>query len=227
MVVNMIDLPTPQLIIFDYDGTIVDTEDLNNMSFYEVLQEIGSPPPYEEASKLFMGRSLEKCIEIAMTFEGLKSANPDFIRNAWIERAYAALLDSEENFNVPGAKEGMLELSRSYHIAVGTNALKQHADLKMEKGGFYTDIKELQLYSYECVENAKPAPDLFLYIANHFGVAPSDTWVIEDTVTGARAGVAAGMTTFGFTGCCTDKEASARELKAAGAICIFDDYKSL
>jgi beta-phosphoglucomutase-like phosphatase (HAD superfamily) len=65
--------------------------------------------------------------------------------------------------------------------------------------------------------NAKPAPDLFLLAAAKMGVAPARTLVIEDSVTGTMAGVAAGMTVIGFTGSSHHPEVAKKALRGAGA----------
>jgi beta-phosphoglucomutase-like phosphatase (HAD superfamily) len=72
------------------------------------------------------------------------------------------------------------------------------------------------------VKNPKPAPDLFLYAAAQMGADPERCLVIEDSTTGVRAGVAAGMTTWGFTGSNHDPAKQAQNLQSAGAHAVFE-----
>jgi beta-phosphoglucomutase-like phosphatase (HAD superfamily) len=71
------------------------------------------------------------------------------------------------------------------------------------------------------VKNPKPHPDLFLFAATQMGVAPENCVVIEDSAAGVRAGVAAGMMTFGFTGASHDPIKQAEILKSAGATAVY------
>ena len=71
------------------------------------------------------------------------------------------------------------------------------------------------------VKHPKPAPDLFLFAALQMGVSPERCVVIEDSVAGVRAGVAAGMTTFGFTGASHDAQKQEKILESAGAAAVF------
>jgi beta-phosphoglucomutase-like phosphatase (HAD superfamily) len=79
------------------------------------------------------------------------------------------------------------------------------------------------LFSADMVTNGKPAPDLFLHAAAAMGVAPADAVVVEDSVPGAIAGVAAGMRVYGYAG---DPESDAAGLSAQGAR-LFDDMADL
>lgn len=80
---------------------------------------------------------------------------------------------------------------------------------------------------FEAGERQKPLPDPYLRAMAQLGVAAADCIVIEDSVTGTRAGVAAGVTTYGFTGFADDKEELARSLRDAGCRAVFDDWKDL
>ena len=78
------------------------------------------------------------------------------------------------------------------------------------------------------VENGKPAPDLFLYAARQMGVSPERAVVVEDSLPGVQAGVAAGMRVIGFTGGShiSDPE-HGEKLRAAGAVNVIDDITDL
>ena len=80
---------------------------------------------------------------------------------------------------------------------------------------------------FEAGERQKPLPDPYLRAMAQLGVAAADCIVIEDSVTGTRAGVAAGVTTYGFTGFADDKDTLGRSLRDAGCRAVFDDWKDL
>ncbi|MFL9924631.1 HAD-IA family hydrolase [Herbaspirillum lusitanum] len=81
------------------------------------------------------------------------------------------------------------------------------------------------IHSAHEVGKPKPAPDVYLAAAAGFGVDPHRCVAVDDSVTGVRAAVAAGMHVLGFTGVAHDRKAMARNLKAAGAIKVFDDMR--
>ncbi len=80
---------------------------------------------------------------------------------------------------------------------------------------------------FEAGERQKPLPDPYLRAMAQLSVAAADCIVIEDSVTGTRAGVAAGVTTYGFTGFADDKDTLGRSLRDAGCRAVFDDWKDL
>ena len=85
------------------------------------------------------------------------------------------------------------------------------------------------LFSASMVENGKPAPDIFLYAASQMGVAPGNTVVVEDSLPGVQAGVAAGATVIGFTGGShiLDKADHGARLRGAGASLIIERMETL
>ena len=85
------------------------------------------------------------------------------------------------------------------------------------------------LFSASMVENGKPAPDIFLHAAAKMGAAPARVLVVEDSLPGVQAGVAAGMTVIGFTGGShiADKAEHGARLQAVGASHIMDEMQAL
>ena len=83
--------------------------------------------------------------------------------------------------------------------AVASSSETHQLDYKLRKTGLW-DLFAPHIYSADHVTHAKPAPDLFLHAANALGVAPSDCLVIEDSVNGVKAALAAGMRVWGFAG---------------------------
>jgi beta-phosphoglucomutase-like phosphatase (HAD superfamily) len=109
-------------------------------------------------------------------------------------------------------------------IAVGSNGEDEIILKSLELQGFMDYFDPQNIFSKNHVPNPKPAPDLFLYAAEKMGTEPSRCLVIEDSYAGAKAGVAAGMDVFGFTGVAHDKEYATHRLTEAGATQVFDSY---
>src|SRR5205814_10507413 len=84
-----------------------------------------------------------------------------------------------------------------------------------------------RIYSAAMVERGKPAPDLFLHAAKQMGARPADCTVIEDSVAGITAAVAAGMTAIGFTAASHCNQDTAPKLAAAGAKIVVADSRDL
>jgi HAD superfamily hydrolase (TIGR01509 family) len=115
---------------------------------------------------------------------------------------------------VPGAREAVaaVRLPKAVASSSGVAAL----DYKLKKLALWEPFAP-HIYSAEHVDRAKPAPDLFLHAAAQLDVAPTDCLVIEDSVNGVKAGLAAGMTVWGFSGGGHMDEALTARLADAGA----------
>jgi HAD superfamily hydrolase (TIGR01509 family) len=200
----------PELVVFDCDGVLVDTERLTVGVEARVLTELGWPHTVEEVVTRWMGRSsaaqlaeLEERLGAhgSRTFDERTTAElvDVFERELTAIEGIATLLDRLEAAGVPTCV-----------ASSGTHERMQHT---LGITGLY-DRFDGRIYSATEVEHGKPAPDLFLHAASSMGVDPSACVVIEDSVYGVRAGVAAGMTVYGFAGGLTRAE----DLAAAGAI---------
>lgn len=110
-------------------------------------------------------------------------------------------------------------------ICVASNGERSSVIKSLKMTGLYEafDGGEDHIFTKIQVENAKPAPDLFLFAAEKMDVLPKDCAVIEDSVAGVRAGIAAGMYVLGFTGSHHNPAMHANALKEAGAHRIFSD----
>lgn len=217
------DLPPPQLIIFDCDGTICDTEIVWAETMADVFSRFGPPLSVEDAQHRYEARPINKVIEHYRTMPGVDL--PENIFDLLCRRMDEGVAARGAGCCVPGALECVLACAKTYKVAVATNGEVSLTRNKLTAIGLLQAMPDIEFFTKDVVQNAKPAPDLFLYVAHKFDVAPKDTWVLEDSVTGVAAGVAAGMTTIGFTGCAHDKNKTAQALRDAGAVYVFDDYK--
>jgi beta-phosphoglucomutase-like phosphatase (HAD superfamily) len=101
-------------------------------------------------------------------------------------------------------------------ICVASNGERVNVLRQVEAGGFGEFFSEAHIFTKNMVKRAKPAPDLFLLAAQKMGAGPSRTLVIEDSITGATAGVAAGMTVVGFTGSVHNRAVHGKALRGVG-----------
>lgn len=204
-----------ELIIFDCDGVLVDSERITNQVFAEMLNEIGIRMTLDDMFEHFVGRSMDQCIGLVSELLGHKP--PDDFVEVYRLRSKAALESSLTV--VPGIVEALNEIEFSYCVASSGDHDKMRTTLGIV--GLLPRF-EGKLFSVTEVERGKPAPDVFLYAAHKNNVEPSACIVIEDTPTGVTAGVAAGMKVYGYSAL-----TPAARLLEAGAHRVFDNMLEL
>jgi HAD superfamily hydrolase (TIGR01509 family) len=162
----------------------------------------------EEVMRRFVGRTRQGCLELAEELLGRKLSD-DFGR-AWDEALFAAMRSEVK------AVEGIAEVLRDLRVpyCVASNGTPVRMRLALEAAGLLP-LFEGRMFTAAEVARPKPAPDLFLHAARTLGAAPSRCAVIEDTPTGVTAGVAAGMTVYGYAASIPE---TAETLKRGGAI---------
>jgi HAD superfamily hydrolase (TIGR01509 family) len=184
----------PDLVVFDCDGVLVDTEVLQVDVESRVLTAIGWPIEPDEVVRRWMGRTaasqradvVERLgEEVATRYDELsrRQVHDAFERDLVEVEGISALLDVLEQEGLPtcvassGSRERMAQ-------TLGITGLADRFE-----GRIFTALE---------VEHGKPAPDLFLHAATSLGVPPASCVVIEDSVYGVQAGVAAGMRVLGY-----------------------------
>ncbi|MBI1261147.1 MAG: HAD-IA family hydrolase [Rhizobiales bacterium] len=209
----------PSLVIFDCDGVLVDTEQLSNRLLARVLAEDGFDVGYEEVRRLFVGKTMEAVVTHVEAAIGRPLGDhwPVYIRAETL-KAFAGGIDA-----VPGVREVLETLqARGVPYCVASSG-------KFEKMRFTLGSSQLLplvepvLFSAEQVAHGKPAPDLFLHAARAMGHPPAQCVVIEDSLPGVQAAVAAGMPVLGYAG---DPHTDAEGLKKEGAH-VFDNMSAL
>jgi HAD superfamily hydrolase (TIGR01509 family) len=211
-------MAAPKLVIFDCDGVLVDTETLANHRLARWISEGGYPVSYEQCRKQFCGRSL-----VSVHAE-LKALGTD-LGDDFVERWYRQL---PEIFGsgveaIPHV-EKFIDAVKAAGIAycVASSARTDKMLLTLGQTGLLPHFHDV-LFSATMVAHGKPAPDLFLHAAKTMGYAPADCIVIEDSVAGTQAGIAAGMRVFSYHG---DPYSDRDRLAASGGI-LFDDMREL
>lgn len=206
------------LVIFDCDGVLVDSEAIGNRALAETLTACGLPTTPAEALEACKGRIL---VDVVAIMEERKGGP---LPAGWIDdfEALRALYFKEELTEIPGAREAVEAVKAAgIDVAVGTQGKPEKVALTLALTGLDQLFDADAVFTSYEVPRGKPHPDLYLRAAASRGSDPSRTAVIEDTVIGAKAGVGAGMTTFGFAA-----ETAAEEFIATGAT-PFTDFKAL
>jgi HAD superfamily hydrolase (TIGR01509 family) len=182
----------PDLIIFDCDGVLVDSEVLSCRCLSEALAGYGINLAVDQALDLFLGRSVTAVFE---HYEALGRSIPrQFAADlkAGVRAAFLSSLCPIEGVN------SVLEDLRIPHCVASSSDIDR-VSFSLSLTGLAPRF-DSRLYTSQMVEHGKPAPDLFLYAAARMRVDPHRTLVIEDSISGVTAGKAAGMTVWGFVG---------------------------
>jgi HAD superfamily hydrolase (TIGR01509 family) len=195
------------LVIFDCDGVLIDSEPIANRVFRDLLESAGLKMTLQDVMRTFVGSTKAGCIERAGQMLGRPL--PDSLGDEWDRELFAAL--RAEVKPVEGIPELLASMKVPYCVA--SNGNLDRITLSLEAAGLMPWTKG-KIFTAEEVAHPKPAPDLFLHAAKCMGFAAADCAVIEDTPTGVRAAVAAGIAVFGYAGA---PHADADALRAAGA----------
>lgn len=205
----------PELVIFDCDGVLVDSERIAVRLDRAKLRELGIPLSESEIVDLFMGR-------------------PTAVMDAWIEEQLGHPLPSEQRAHyerrfdeafaaelapVDGVEEALDRIALP--VCVASSSEPDSLRHKLELTGLAARFGD-HVFSASQVPRGKPAPDLFLFAAEQMGAAPHRCAVIEDSRHGVAAARAAGMTTFAYTGGLAPKSTLAHD-----GVILFEDMREL
>jgi HAD superfamily hydrolase (TIGR01509 family) len=203
------------LIIFDCDGVLVDSEPIANRVFTAALHELGFDWSYAQVCERFIGLSMTRCVELIE--DDLRRPIPvDFLDD--LQRDTFEAFRSEELQPVSGVAQMLDNLHRPYCVASSGEPEKMQTTLGLT--GLLSRFTG-RMFSAQQVPRGKPAPDLFLFAAESCGVEPSRCVVVEDSVPGVQAAVSAQMTVFGYS-----ERADRSALAAHGAV-VFDSMLDL
>ncbi|EHP44272.1 HAD family hydrolase [Cupriavidus basilensis OR16] len=214
--------PRFDCVIFDCDGVLVDSEPIVNRVLNEMLNELGIRISIEESTKWFLGRAVREELENIERRRG--APLPENWLSQWFVRRNTVLeAEVQAVAHVREAVSGIAAAGLPICVASGADRIK--VKLQLTRTGlvelFQQDERE-HIFSSTEVERSKPAPDVYLLAARTMNVEPARCAVIEDSPTGVTAGVAAGMTVFGYAA-----RNAAPSLMAAGAVGTFTDMREL
>ena len=204
-----------ELVIFDCDGVLVDSEPIAVRIDVEMLAELGVSMSEAEVIERYVGRSPE--VILAETEATLGHRVPD----GWSERGEARIRQAYLTELRP--VDGITEALEALEVPVCVASSSGHESLRFKLGltGLYERFAG-RIFSATEVANGKPAPDLFLHAAERMGCAASDCVVVEDSRYGVQAARAAGMDALGYAGGLTP----ASVLEGPRTV-VFDDMRTL
>lgn len=180
-----------ELVIFDNDGVLVDSEPISNRVMAAAISEVGLPTTTDDSMREYMGRRWED--SVAIVEQRLGRALPAEFTTRYRERRDAAL--AAELTPVRGVAEAIARIPCKRCVA--SSGAPEKIRFTLEHTGLL-HLFDGAMFSAVEVEHGKPAPDLFLHAAERMGVAPERCAVVEDTLLGIEAALAAGMRAFGY-----------------------------
>ncbi|MGC5039547.1 HAD family hydrolase [Streptomyces sp. DT190] len=205
------------LVIFDNDGVLVDSEPISNRLLAAYLTELGHPTSYEDSLRDYMGSAMHRIHDLVGERTGQRL--PADFDDVFHARVFAAF--EQDLKPVAGVEEVLQKLAAdSVPYCVASSGSHERIRVGHRTTGLDRWFDDGLIFSSEDVGRGKPAPDLFLYAAERMGVAPERCVVVEDSPLGVRAGVAAGMDVYGFT-------AMTPADRLAGAGRLFSDMREL
>ncbi|MGV9321610.1 HAD family hydrolase [Streptomyces sp. NPDC003660] len=205
------------LILFDNDGVLVDSEPISNRHLAAYLTELGHPTTYEESIRDYMGAALHRVHDLVLERTGERL--PAEFDDVFHARVFAAF---ERELRPVAGVEGVLEklAADGMPYCVASSGSHERIRVGHRATGLDRWFEDDRIFSSQDVGRGKPAPDLFLYAAQRMGVAPERCLVVEDSPLGVRAARAAGMDVYGFT-------AMTPPEKLAGATQLFSSMGEL
>lgn len=210
-------------VLFDCDGVLVDSEPITHRVLRDMLEERGWALTPEECMRIFIGKAVkdERALIEAQTGTPVTD---EWLRSFWARRNIALDRDLVE---IPGASTAVRALHAALggRIACASGADRKKVELQLQKVGLF-DAFDGRIFSGHETPRSKPFPDVYLAAASALDVDPARCAVIEDSVTGATAGVAAGATVFGYSPGGLG-HSGAEELRAVGVADILTDMAEL
>jgi HAD superfamily hydrolase (TIGR01509 family) len=207
-------------ILYDCDGTLIDSEHIAGSVCAEALTAIGIPMTMERFNARFTG------IPAATTWEILRAEIPFALPEGFNEAIDAEIHRRFETElqPIPGVAEAVAVIGGNRAVASSTRL--PHLIKNLEKTGL-APLFGPHIYSASQVARGKPAPDVFLFAASQIGVDPAHAIVIEDSVAGVTAGRRAGMRVIGFHGASNGVADLDAKLVAAGASFVIAHMREL
>jgi HAD superfamily hydrolase (TIGR01509 family) len=212
--------PNFDLIIFDCDGVLVDSEVISCRVHADVLTRHGYPITAEQVHQRFLGRTArDATLEVERELGRPLADTYDLERRTTL---LAALAEAVEAIPYLDAALDAIDA----RICVASSAAHEKIFTTLSRTGLY-DRFAPNIFSGSQVSHGKPAPDLFLFAARQMAALPGRCLVIEDSVPGVTGALAAGMTVLGFHGGSHCRPGDGEALRAAGAAVTFDDMRQL
>jgi HAD superfamily hydrolase (TIGR01509 family) len=205
------------LVIFDCDGVLVNSEVISNELLRSALARHGLKMTLEEVIETYVGRSMLSVVAISNELLG-RDLPDNFLKRLQIETFKAF---DERLKPVDGIKQVLEELQQqNINYCVASSGAFEKMDLTLG----LTRLRDFfggRIYNTSQVSRGKPYPDLFLYAAEQMQVEPARCLVIEDSLPGVQAAVAAGMEVMAYS-----VRGADQALKKAGGL-VFNDMRDV
>jgi len=182
-----------ELVIFDCDGVLVDSEPVTIAVLVESLTYHGLEMDEAEIGKLFVGGTIASAAQ-EVERRGVK------LPDSWVKDTYATMFTKlrEHTPLIDGVLDLLDELdARAIPYAIGSNGPPEKMQITLGQNGLIERFKDT-MFSGHVHAAPKPAPDLYLYAAQYLGAAPVDCVVVDDSPSGCTAAQRAGIPCFGF-----------------------------
>jgi HAD superfamily hydrolase (TIGR01509 family) len=201
------------LVIFDCDGVLVDSERLAIRVEAEIVTGLGWSLSESDIVERFVGRSAAYMHQEIERHLG-RSIDWDSEFEARYREVFEAELEP-----VPGIIDALREIALP--TCVASSGSHDRMRFTLGKTELLDEFRG-RIFSVDDVESGKPAPDIFLHAAKEMGASPARCAVVEDSASGVSAGLAAGMTVFGYCGGVTGADSL-----SIGEAVVFDDMAKL
>jgi HAD superfamily hydrolase (TIGR01509 family) len=210
-------------VLFDCDGVLVDSEGITNGVLRDMLEEMGWTLSREECMRIFVGKAVKDERALIERHTGQPLTEEWFVR--FRERRNEGLMARVAA--IPHAVQAVTTISDRYQgrIACCSGADRWKVEMQLARCDLLPFF-DGRIFSGHEMPRSKPAPDVYLAAMTALGVLPGRCAVVEDSVTGVTAGIAAGATVFGYSPAEAGHDAPAA-LRAAGAAVIFQDMAEL
>jgi HAD superfamily hydrolase (TIGR01509 family) len=210
-------------VLFDCDGVLVDSEAITNSVLREMLEELGWQLTSQECMRIFLGKAVKDERGLIEAHTGQPLTENWLVR--FRERRNLGLMQGVQP--IRNALQCVERLHRRFEgrIACASGADRFKVELQLDKCGLMPYFQG-RIFSGHELARTKPAPDVYLAAAAGLGIAPARCAVIEDSVAGVTAGVAAGARVFGYSPPENGDDVP-DALLAAGAAVVFTDMAEL
>ncbi|MEQ5777362.1 HAD family hydrolase [Thalassospira sp. NFXS8] len=194
---SRIELPAAiKAVLFDCDGVLVNSEPISLSTLVDVLAHFGAPLSGEEVARRFTGRSSAAPIE-HIHIETGRDVSAEF-KPYFYDRLFVRYeTELHKITDIDNVLAALKKRGIPFCISSSSSVQRLETTMRITGLGHWFGSR---IYSADFVQNGKPAPDLFLHAANDMGFDPAGCLVIEDSVAGVQAAIAAGMTCWGFVG---------------------------
>ena len=206
------------LVIFDCDGVLIDSEVISAQVLVDMLTPEGVSIDLDYVYKYFLGQQFTSVKQALL--QNFSIDLPDSFESEYRQQLLLAF--EKDLRTTSGVKEILSKLNVACCVATSSSLLRTQGALKLVG---LTDHFSETIYTASQVKRGKPAPDLFLFAAKQMQVEPKNCLVIEDSISGIKAGISADMSVWRYTGAShfksTNKELTDRDLQ----IPILDSWK--